>query len=144
VYLPRTEAELDAPAAAAPVSLRGTETILLVEDDLRVRESTHIILHRNGYHVLDAQDGGEAVAMSESFGAPIHLLLTDVVMPRSSGCDLAERLAPSRPGMKVLYVSGHAAGSIGHHGVFSPGVAFLQKPITPDGLLRKVRSVLAA
>jgi PAS domain S-box-containing protein len=146
VYLPATNLALDTVAATEPLvaALRGSETILLVEDDEQLRVLNCAILRRNGYEVLDAPNGADALLVSEKFASTIHLLLTDVVMPRMSGRELAERLVPMRPGMKVLYVSGYADTSIVQHGVLEEGIAFLQKPITPVAFLRKVREVLAA
>ena len=144
VYLPRVfaEAEPHKPETLLPESLRGTETILLVEDDEQLRTLARGILRRHGYVVLDAANGGEALLICEQHGSRIHLLLTDVVLPRMSGRQLAERLAPQRPEMKVLFMSGYTDDAILQHGILDSGVAFLQKPITPSTLTRKVREVL--
>ncbi len=144
IYFPRTEQVSAAAdvAPADPMSLRGTETVLLVEDEEQVRTVTRAILRRAGYTVLDAQNGGEALMICERFAGPIHLLLTDVVMPRISGRELATRLLPLRPDMRVLYASGYTEDAVVRHGVDRGSIDFIQKPVTPTVLLRKVREVL--
>jgi CheY-like chemotaxis protein len=146
IYLPATESDLDLPSPALPepVTLRGQETILLVEDDRQVRQVNRAILHRQGYTVLDAANAGEALIVSEKHAGPIALLLTDVVMPHMSGRELASRLAAQRKDLRVLYVSGYTENAVVRHGVLDPGIAFLAKPLTPGALLRKVREVLDA
>jgi CheY-like chemotaxis protein len=146
LYLPRAVGEADEvrPEPPAPTTLRGTETVLLVEDDEQVRTLVRDVLHRHGYRVLDAQNGGEAFLIAEQHRARLHLLLTDVVLPRMSGRELADRIRRTRPELRVLYVSGYTEDSFVGRTVLDPGMPFLSKPVTPDELLRKVRAVLDA
>jgi two-component system cell cycle sensor histidine kinase/response regulator CckA len=144
VYFPRVDAEVDVtkvlPAATA---MRGTETILLVEDEGQVRAAALGILRRSGYHVLEASNAGEALLHAESPGQ-IDLLLSDVVMPQMSGPELARRLSKLRPAMKILCMSGYTDDSIVRHGVLDGNLPYLQKPFTRETLTRKVRLVLDA
>jgi PAS domain S-box-containing protein len=148
VYLPRVElgelVEWRPSQLPARGTVRGTETILLVEDDERVRGLARTILRRSGYQVLEATSGGDALLICEQYIATIDLLLTDVVMPRMSGRQLAERLRTVRPAMKLLFMSGYTDTAIVSGGVLDPGIAFLQKPITPETLTQKIREVLDA
>jgi two-component system cell cycle sensor histidine kinase/response regulator CckA len=143
VYLPRVEGPLDAPDRIPPSrNLRGTETILLVEDEEAVRVVAQHILERNGYRVIVAQNPGDAILLREQHVEPIHLLLTDVVMPGINGAELAAQLTGRSPEMKVLYMSGYTDGSIASLGALQSSASFLQKPFTSQSLTRKVRSVL--
>jgi two-component system cell cycle sensor histidine kinase/response regulator CckA len=144
IYLPRVE---EAVAPAKPLSrpssaLRGTETILLVEDEADLRVLTRNVLELCGYKVLEAKHGAQALEVSRSYGSPIDLLLTDVVMPGISGRALADQLIKLRPQMKVVYMSGYTGQTVGAHGVLDPGSIFLQKPFTREGLASKIREAL--
>jgi len=144
IYLPRIAATPE-PARSSPrhpASLRGNETILVVEDDATVRTLIRRLLESNGHTVLLAPGGDEGLRLARSHGRPIHLLITDVVMPGMSGRDLAAQVQALVPGIKVLYVSGYTDDAIVRHGVLKPGIAFLQKPFTADALARKVRGML--
>src|SRR2546430_5326817 len=145
IYLPRTDdvAATDEPAPRVALT-HGGETILLVEDEPEVRALLRRILDRHGYTVIEARDPDDALTRCARSPEAIHLLITDVVMPAVSGPQLVERIAAVRPGLNVLYISGYTDSTIAHHGILDAGVAFLQKPITPDALLRKVREVLHA
>ncbi len=143
VYLPRSERLAPASIYPSPVvaSLRGTETILLAEDDDAVRATMHTILQRLGYRVLEAAHGEDALMLCERYDGIIHMLLTDVVMPRMNGRQLAERVLLMRPEIKVLYVSGYTADGIVHQGELDAGIAYLPKPVAPDTLARKLREL---
>ncbi len=121
---------------------RGTETILVVEDEITVRTLVRQVLEDRGYTVLDAQDGLEALGAVERHAGPIHLVLSDVVMPRMSGRELAEKLAPVRPETKVLFMSGYTNDAIVLHGILAAGKSYIQKPFSPRELVRKVRMEL--
>ena len=144
VYLPRVPgaAEPPLPAPELPALRGGHETVLLVEDAAPVRTLARRSLEACGYTVLDAADGPSAIELSARHAGAIAILVTDVVMPGMSGRELAERLAPTRPEMKVLYTSGYTDDAMVRQGVLNAGVAFLQKPFVPDSLARKVRDVL--
>ena len=144
IYLPRVDeaAEAGGPAPALAPPARGSETILLVEDDEEVRALARETLEGNGYAVLPAASAAEALRLAGGGSRRIHLLVTDVVMPQLSGRGLAERLALDDPGRRVLYISGYTDDAIVRHGVLEEGTAFLQKPFTPETLLRRVREVL--
>jgi two-component system, cell cycle sensor histidine kinase and response regulator CckA len=143
IYLPRVDAEVETiRKSEPPATSRGAETILLVEDDGQVRRVAKDILEQNGYQVFDAPNAGEALLLSERHPETIDLLLSDVVMPQMSGPELAKRLSNARPGLRVLCMSGYTDDSIVRHGVLESHIAYLQKPITPETLTRRVREVL--
>jgi signal transduction histidine kinase/HAMP domain-containing protein len=145
IYLPRVNEAASAPTIArqADTMPRGTETVLLVEDEPAVRDLAVRVLREQGYTVLDAPNGAEALRIAhEHDGRRIDLLLTDVVMPLMSGSALAEQLRAAHPEIKVLFASGYTDEAIVRHGVLSPGVTLIQKPFTPATLALKVRQVL--
>jgi signal transduction histidine kinase/ActR/RegA family two-component response regulator len=145
VYLPRADAApqpVEAPVEGA--SPRGSETVLLVEDEEGLRTLAREILELQGYTLIEASNPGEALARLEAHHGPIHLLVTDVVMPQMSGRELASRVAAARPETRILYMSGYTDDAIIRHGVLDPGTPFLQKPFAPDSLARKVRDALDA
>jgi two-component system cell cycle sensor histidine kinase/response regulator CckA len=145
VHLPQSERPIEQPGAQAEATPRsGSETILLVEDDDTVRELTRTVLSRSGYRVLEAQNAGEALLISEQHAERIELLLTDVVMPRIDGRVLAERLLRMRPDMKVVFMSGYADDLAKLQGVLEAGAAFIPKPVEPAVLQRMIREVLDA
>jgi two-component system cell cycle sensor histidine kinase/response regulator CckA len=147
VYLPRVDAPTDPiehPSDAAPDTLRGSETILVVEDEAPVRAVTRQLLERNGYTVLEAPDGPAALALVDGAAGSRHidLLLTDVIMPGMSGRELADKLKARRPNVRVLFMSGYTGDAVVRHGMLEPGLAYLEKPFRPPVLLKKVRGVL--
>jgi PAS domain S-box-containing protein len=143
VYLPTvSESPLKGPAKTETVSASGTETILVVEDEEGVRSLVRLALESTGYKVLEVEDPEKALETCVSHDGPIHLLLTDVVMPKISGHVVAQKVAALRPDIKVLYMSGYTDDAVVHHGVLSQDMAFIQKPFTPIALRKKIREVL--
>jgi len=144
IYLPQVNeaAVTDRPQPTVVSTSPGTETILLVEDNTGLRKLATRILKPAGYTVLEAATGEEALRLLAQHDAPVHLLLSDVVMPGMSGRQLAEQLVRTRPGINVLYMSGYTSDTIVRHGVLDAQMPFLNKPFTAAALLRKVREVL--
>jgi CheY-like chemotaxis protein len=144
IYLPRTKAKRTEVTVRIerPTALRGSETVLVVEDEEMVRQLASHVLRRNGYAVLEAANAGEALLIGEKHEGSIDLLLSDVVMPRVSGADLARRLKTLRPTMKVLFMSGYTEEAMAQHGLLDLPFALLEKPFTPQALLTEVRETL--
>jgi two-component system cell cycle sensor histidine kinase/response regulator CckA len=144
VYLPRaTEgAGVDSGARPRSAATRGSETVLVVEDDEPVRRLARRSLEGAGYTVLQAASPLEALELAARHTGPLDLLLTDVMMPDLTGRQLADRLTASRPGLAVLFMSGYAEDAIVHHGRLDPDTAFLQKPFASEALTQKVRAIL--
>jgi two-component system cell cycle sensor histidine kinase/response regulator CckA len=144
IYLPRdvdVAAQAERLATALP-PLTGEETVLLVEDEGMVRQFVRTALQGYGYTVLEAEGGAEALHLCETHQRPIHLVVTDVVMPGMSGREMAEQAVRIRPGVKVLFMSGYTDDAVVRHGVLHAEAQFIQKPFTPSALGRKVRDVL--
>ena len=144
IHLPRWTGEgQPAPPAEEALGPRGSETVLVAEDEEAILRLAERILAAHGYRVLAAATPGDAVLLAERHGGPVHLLLTDVVMPVMNGKELHQRLRAGQPELKVLYMSGYTADVIAHRGIVEDGVEFLQKPFTIAGLLAAVRRALA-
>jgi CheY-like chemotaxis protein len=143
IYLPRIGETSGPPVKREePISLEGSETILLVEDEESILEVAAEILREKGYRVLEASNGKDALKIAEVEGDNLHLLLTDVIMPQMNGKELADRVKILQPGIKVLFLSGYTDHAIVHQGVLDSGVDFLQKPFSLTTLLVKVKEVL--
>ena len=144
IYLPVSEKNDDPQykSEAEEKVVGGNETVLLVEDEISVRAVTSRILSQAGYKVLESTDSFNAIHLAETYNGEIHLLLSDVVMPGLSGKDVAKAVCERRPDIRVLFISGYTANAIVHHGVLERETAFLQKPFSPDDLLKIVRKEL--
>lgn len=145
IYFPEAKAAAGAagtPVEAAPALPRGTETVLVAEDERSIRRLIRELLTTLGYRVLEAADGDEALRVAKEYGQTIHLLLTDSVMPLMSGRDVARQVAAARPGIRVLYMSGYTGPALAANGHGVAPADFLEKPFTPSALARKVREVL--
>ncbi|HEX8295329.1 MAG TPA: ATP-binding protein [Chthoniobacteraceae bacterium] len=144
IYFPEEDAEVDPPQEPQRILPRSRkpETILVVEDEEIVRELVCTVLADQGYHVLCAENGPEALRLSRAHSGPIDLLLSDVVMPRMNGPEVARTLTTEHPKTRVLFVSGYSDNDISDRGIIAPGIRFLEKPFTPEALCRKIREVL--
>jgi len=145
IFFPRVDDPKDRTSSELPRKIgRGDETILIVEDDPSLRVLAQEVLSSAGYHILTAEDGDAALRASEQHKGPVHLLLTDVVMPGMGGKEIASRLTVPRPEMKVLFMSGYTGNALAQQGTLDETVGFIQKPWTPEGLCEKIRAVLSA
>ncbi len=146
VYLPRSESAMEPTRDKMPLraKLEGSETILIVEDELALRTLLSRFFRLYGYEVLEARDGGEALLICERHQGPIRIMLTDVVMPRMSGRELAERLTPLHPEMQVFYMSGYTDSDLAPFGILEPAKTIIPKPFRPLDLVKKVREFLDA
>jgi CheY-like chemotaxis protein len=145
IYLPAVEqpVETSEPQANPLEKLEGTETILLVEDEANVRELISQYLREMGHSVVEAGDGAEALELARRYHGPLHMLVTDMVMPKMSGRELADRLLELNPQLKVLFISGYTSDTAARHGILEGEMAFLQKPFGLRDLARKIREVLS-
>jgi PAS domain S-box-containing protein len=145
IYLPVATGAIEAPPLPTDTAvLRGTETVLVLEDQAEVRELIEKTLRGYGYSPIVAANGPEALAAVRAHDGAVHLMLADVVLPGTGGRELARQVVADRPSVRVLYMSGYTEDAIHHHGVLEPGLAFIQKPFTGDALVRKIREVLDA
>lgn len=145
IYYPSAAKEVDVPvrkAVAPPTSFRGNETVLLVEDDTHVREFARRALTTYGYTVLEAADGMQALHLAQDYQSPIHVLVSDVIMPNLSGAELGEKILVFHPEVRILYVSGYSNDAVVRHGVAAGQLDFLEKPFTPSALAAKIRTLL--
>jgi len=144
MYFPVAEKDIAAEAPHPPAlpHADGNETILIVEDEAALLSLVEASLRKRGFKVLVATTGEDAEAIARRHDGPIHLLLTDVVMPQTSGRDLAARICEVRPQTRVLWMSGYSDDTIAHHGMLEPGLHFMQKPFTPASLVEKIREIL--
>lgn len=140
----RSKSEKRSRSRAERCSTVGSETVLVVDDVEGVRDLIREVLEMHGYHVLVAGHGVEAMQVAERYHGPIHVLLTDVVMPKMGGPELADRFAPRRPEAKIIFMSGYSDEAIASHGVLQPGTSFIKKPFTSEILTRRIRQELDA
>jgi CheY-like chemotaxis protein len=143
VFMPRASEMGESVSASRPLPMKaGSETVLVVEDQDPVRAVVQRTLQSTGYHVLEASRGRDALELVQQSVEPVHLVLTDLMLPEMTGQEMVQRLRAFKPLVRALYMSGYAGGALAHQGVVEPGMTFLQKPFTPDVLAQKVRAAL--